>query len=646
MADVSVAPFGSWHSPISARMVAEAGVALGQIQVDGDAVYWLEGRPLEGGRVTIVREGGSGDHQDLLPHPFNARSRVHEYGGGAYTVQDGTVVFSNFSDNRLYRLTGGDPVALTPEGEMRYADLHVDTRRQRIICIREDHSVAGEPINTIVAVPLQGGAMGDMLVEGNNFYAFPTLSPDGNRLAWITWCHPNMPWDGTELWVSEIDARGSIEHARTVAGGPSESILQPAWGPDGALYFLSDRTGWWNLYRLGADGAIEAIAAEEADIGGPLWALASSWFDFLPDGSVSCTTQHHGLGTLSRIEPATGKVTPIPLPYTSFDDCRVAAGRIVLHAASPTEGWAVVRVDPATGGVEVLRRSSDEQIDPAFISVPEEIEFPTSNDATAHGWFYRPRNPVFAGPPGALPPLIVMSHGGPTGSSGPELDLEIQFWTSRGFAVLDVNYRGSTSFGRRYREALNGAWGIVDVDDCANGALELARRGRVDGKQLIIRGSSAGGYTTLCALTFGDVFRAGASYYGIGDLVPFVRETHKFESRYLDRLIGPYPDRADLYHDRSPLNFTDRISAPMILFQGLDDKVVTPKQAELMLAALQSRGLPHAYVPFEGEGHGFRQAENVRRATEAELYFYSRVFGFRPAESIEPVPIKNLADAR
>ncbi len=641
MTKPQAAPYGSWKSPITPNMIASGTIRFGQIALDGEDVYWIEMRPAEGGRNVIVRRTPDGRTTDVTPSPFNARTRVHEYGGGAFVVMDGTVYFSNFRDQRLYcQERGAQPQAITPEEALRYADGVIDRRRGRIICVREDHTAAGrEAVNTLVSLKFDGG--GQVLVSGNDFYSSPRLSPDGSRLAWLTWNHPSMPWDGTELWVGELKADGSLGPSERVAGGVDESIFQPEWSPDGVLYFVSDRTGWWNLYRW-RDGRIEPLCEMAAEFGTPQWVFGMSSYAFEAADCIICTYTQRGTWHLARLDTETGKLELIETPYTEIGGLRAAPGRVVFGAGSPTESVSIVRLDLNTGQFEVLRRSSDVAIDAGHISIPQAIEFPTENGLTAHAFFYAPQNCDYIAPPGERPPLLVRSHGGPTAATSTTLAWEIQYWTSRGIAVLDVNYGGSTGYGRAYRQRLNDQWGIVDVDDCVNATRYLVQRGEVDGKRLAIRGGSAGGYTTLCALTFRDIFQAGASYFGVGDLEALTKDTHKFESRYLDRLVGPYPERRDLYQERSPIHFADRLSCPVILFQGLEDKVVPPSQAELMVEALQAKGVPVAYIPFEGEQHGFRRAESIKRALEAELYFYSQVFSFELADPVEAVPIENL----
>lgn len=647
-----VAPYGAWKSPITSDLITSQSIRLGGGTFDGEEVYWLEGRPAEAGRYVIVRRTPDGTTHDVNPPPFNARTRVHEYGGGAVLADHGVVIFSNFADQRLYRIApDGAPEAITPEASLRYADCIVDPARNRLICVREDHSEEalaehGEAVNTITAIALDGsardnGAGQHILVSGNDFYATPRLSPDGHTLAWLTWRHPNMPWDGTELWIAEVQPDGSLANAVLVAGGENESIFQPSWSPDGRLYFTSDRSGWWNLYRLD-NGDTERLIAMEAEFGAPQWVFGISTYAFESAGRIICTYTKDGIDYLASLDTITKTLTTLDTPYTSIGGIRAAPGKVLFGGASPTQAAALVLLDLTTGEQTILKRANAIEIDPGYLSTPQPIEFPTTGGLTAYGIFYPPHNQDYAAPEGEKPPLLVLSHGGPTGATSSALKLGVQYWTSRGFAVLDVNYGGSAGYGRAYRERLNGQWGIVDVDDCANGARYLAEQGLVDPARLAIRGGSAGGYTTLCALTFKDVFHAGASHFGVSDLEGLATDTHKFESRYLDGLIGPYPERRDLYVARSPIHHVAQLNCPVIFFQGLEDKVVPPSQAETMVEALRAKGIPVAYLPFEGEQHGFRRAENIKRALDAELYFYGRIFGFELADSVEPVEIENL----
>ena len=636
------APYGSWKSPITSKLIASGTVGLTQVEVDGSDVYWVEMRPTEGGRYVIVRRTPDGKTLDVTPPPFNARTRVHEYGGGAFVVADGTVYFANYDDQRLYRQEpGARPTPITPGADLRYADGVIDRRRGRMICVREDHSSGREAVNTVVGVDLTGVHQNDILAVGNDFYSSPCLSPDGSRLAWLTWNHPNMPWDGTELWLGELEDDGSVSAKKLVAGGVDESIFQPEWSPDGVLHFVSDRSGWWNLYRW-RNERVEPLAEMEAEFGRPGWIFGVTTYAFESAGRIVCAIGQRGKWQLASLEPGSRGPRIIETPYTDTTGLRAAPGRVVFLAGSPTQELSVVQLDVASSRIEVLRSSSNVAMDARYLSRPEPIEFPTEKGLTAHALFYPPRNGDYAAPSDERPPLLVKSHGGPTSAVSSTLNLGIQYWTSRGVAVLDVNYGGSTGYGRAYRNRLRGQWGIVDVDDCVNGARYLVERGDVDAKRLAIAGGRAGGYTTLCALTFRDVFSAGASHFGVSDLEGLAKETHKFESRYLDRLIGPYPERADLYRERSPINFADRLSCPVIFFQGLEDKVVSPSQAERMVEALRAKGVPVAYLPFEGEQHGYRRAESISRALDAELYFYSRIFGFALAEPVEPVSVHNL----
>lgn len=644
MSPQKTAPYGSWKSPITSDLIVADSIGVGSTDILDGAMYWQELRPKEDGRLVVVQHTPDGKTTDLIPQPFNARTRVHEYGGHAYTVSKGTVYFSNFTDQRLYRLEpGGSPVPITPEVDLRYADYMVDVQREVLFSVREDHTAAkGEAVNTLVKVAISGDDEGGQVIaSGSDFYSSPRLSPDGSKLAWLTWNHPNMPWDGTELWVGELDQSGSVTSSKKVAGGAEESIFQPEWSPDGTLYFISDRTNWWNLYRYNEDN-IEAICPMEAEFGLPQWVFGMSTYAFESPGQIICTYTQRGNSHLARLDTETLQLEEIETRYTYISAVKAAPGKVLFLAGSPNQKLAIVLRDLVSGSEEILRYSSESEIDPAYTSIPQEIEIPTTGGREAYAFYYPPQNKDFTAPEGEKPLLLVMSHGGPTGATLPVYDAEIQYFTSRGIAVVDVNYGGSSGYGREYRQRLNGEWGVVDVDDCANGAIYLVERGDVDGQRLMITGGSAGGYTTLCALTFKNVFKAGASHFGIGDLETFAGDTHKFESRYLDNLVGPYPEKIDLYRERSAINYLDQLDCPMILFQGSEDKIVPPNQSQQMYQAVKAKGLPVAYLEFAGEQHGFRKAENIKRALDGELYFYSRVFGFELADPIEPVEIDNL----
>jgi dipeptidyl aminopeptidase/acylaminoacyl peptidase len=644
MAPKTLATYGSWKSPITTELIVSDGIGFTGLTVDGEDVYWIEMRPSEGGRNVIVRRSTDGEIVDITPPGYNARNTVHEYGGGAMMVNRGTVLFSNFDDQKLYMQSPGKaPKPLSAGSDMRFADGVIDPDRGILFCIREDHSGNGEAVNTLVKVDMGNGGMGEVIVEGNDFYAAPRLSPDGCKLAWITWNHPDMPWHGTELWVADVNADGSLGSRSLIAGGKEESILRPEWSPSNDLYFVSDVTGWCNLYRWRA-GVIDALCKMDAEFAGSSMSLVPSEYAFASDSKIVCAFNKLGTWYIAKLDTESLKLEELQIPFTDVSRLGLHAysGKVVFSAGSPTEALSIVELDLDSGNISALRNSKNIEVSNVYLSVPEAIEFPTDNGLTAHAFFYAPKNGEFDGLSEEKPPLLVISHGGPTGATSSTLKLETQYWTSRGIAVVDVNYGGSLGYGRAYRERLDGNWGIVDVNDCVNAAKYLSNRGDIDGDRLMIRGGSAGGYTTLAALAFTDAFKAGASYYGLSELETFIEDTHKFESRYLNSLIGPYPSMKETYYDRSPINHVDKLSCPLILLQGLEDKIVPPNQAELMLDALRKKGLPVAYVPFEGEQHGFRRSENIKRSMEAELYFYSRVFNFPLADVVEPVHIENM----
>ncbi|MCO1660850.1 S9 family peptidase [Pseudonocardia humida] len=654
------APYGSWPTPITADLVVTAAVRLGELAVDGGDLVWAEGRPAEDGRTQLVRRVADGTTTDLLPEGMSARTAVHEYGGAGWWVRDGVVWFTEWSDQRLYRLAPGcAPQPLTAEPERprgdRYADGDVAPDGATLVCVRERHAgpAATDVRNEIVRLATDTPSAPEVLVTGPDFVAAPRLAPDGRTLAWVQWDHPSMPWDSTELVVRDL----STGEDTVVAGGRGESVSEPRWHPDGSLWFLSDRTQWWSLYRWVAGADIEPVVVGRGEIGVPNWALGSARYAFLADGSVAFARRSAGYDTLS-VRGADGTVTDLDLGFSAVEAVRaLPGGALAVVAGSATAEDGVHRIDlPVQLGaadapaprVTTLRPPRELGIDPAYLSVPEPITF-GSVDAdgasrNAHGLYYPPANPQRTGAEGELPPLLVMIHGGPTASARPVLSLGVQFWTSRGFAVVDVDYGGSTGYGRDYRDQLLGQWGVIDVADCLAAAAWLAKQGRADPDRLCIRGGSAGGYTTLAALAREDTpFAAGASHYGVADLEALAADTHKFESRYLDRLVGPYPEARDVYVERSPIHHVDRLRRPLLVLQGSEDEIVPPAQSEVIVAALRERGIPVGYLLFEGEQHGFRRAENIRRALEAELSFYGRVLGFElPAEEgIEPVELEN-----
>ena len=648
MAEKQIAPYGAWKSPITSSLIVAQSISLMEVRLDGNDICWLEGRPQERGRYVVVRASADGTVRDVNAAPYNARTRVHEYGGGSWSVVGGTVYFSNFGDGRLFRQDAGaqDPVALTPEPpdpehNWRYADGVIDRARNRWIGVREDHTDASKPYpdNTIVAVPLGGTApeAGRVLAAGHDFFSSPRLSPDGRRLAWLAWDHPNMPWVGTTLYLVDLTDDGAPAGAPTaIAGGPSESLFQPEWSPDGsALLFISDRTGWWNLYRYDlATRETRPLAPMRAEFGQPQWQFGLSTYAFAGRNRLVAAYVENGLGNLALIDLASGKLTRLDLPFTYFDSVRADGGdRVVFRGAASDRPTSIVRLDLASNKHQILRRSTEVADDEAIkrcLAPVQPIEFPTENGKTAFALYYPPTNPDYVAPSGDKPPLVVRCHGGPTSAAASTLALGIHYWTSRGIAVIDVNYGGSTGYGREYRDRLHLTWGVVDVDDCINGAKFLAAQNLVDPRRTVITGGSAGGYTTLAALTFRDYFAGGGSHFGVSDPAALARDTHKFESRYLDWLIGPYPAEAARYKERSPADHAERVKRPVIFFQGDEDKIVPPSQTEKMVDALRRRGVPVGYLLFSGEQHGFRQAGNIQRALDAELYFYSfEVFGTR-----------------
>jgi dipeptidyl aminopeptidase/acylaminoacyl peptidase len=651
----TVAPYGTWTSPISAQLVAAGGTRLAAPWIARGEVWWLEGRPAEAGRVVLMRALPGEAPADVVPADFNVRTMVHEYGGGAYSIHDGVMFCSRFEDQRLYRLEpGGQPHPITPEHDEpshRYADGRVTPDGRLWIGVRERHDVGGgtvaEVVNELVALPTDGSAEPTVIAGGRDFYSSPRISPDGSMLSFLAWDLPWMPWDGCELFFADLASDGSLGEVEHLAGRDGEeSIWQPEWSPDGGLVFASDRSGWWNLEQLRV-GERSVLHAAEAEFGYPAWVFGMSSFAFLGDSRIFCAHDREGRTRFGILDPDTGDLEPVGVPHDAWSSgpaVRAEGSTVVYVAGSATIPSQVVLLDLAAGTTYVLRSSAEMPVDSAYFSIPRAIEFPTERGLSAHALVYEPTSPDHEALDAERPPLIVKSHGGPTSATTPILDLETQFWTSRGFAVVDVNYGGSTGYGRAYRQRLNGQWGVVDVEDCVNAARYLVERGEADGDRLLITGGSAGGYTTICALTFTEVFAAGATYFGISDLERFeTGDGQKFELKYSHTLVGPYPEQAELYRARSPINFVDRISTPMLVLQGADDEVVPPAQSELIVEALDERKIPHAYLLFEGEGHGFRKAENVIESLEAELSFYAQILGFEPGNPIRKLAIAHLA---
>ncbi|MDQ3120924.1 MAG: S9 family peptidase [Actinomycetota bacterium] len=634
-------------------MVARAGTRLNAVWLERGTTWWLEGRPAENGRVVLMKAEGRNEPVDAVPAGFNVRTMVHEYGGGAYCVHGDTVFCSNFDDQRLYRLDPDlEPVPITPAVEgtsHRYADGRVTPDGSLWIGVRERHDEgerSRDVVNELVAIPSDGSKKPRIIAGGRDFYSSPRISPDGERLSFLAWNLPWMPWDGCELFQSELAPDGTIENVTHVAGRDGEeSIWQPEWSPDGELVFASDRSGWWNLERV-RNGRRSVLHAAEAEFGYPAWAFGLRSFAFMGDGRLFTSYDQDGRTTFALLEPESGTLEDLDLPYDALPSASVAGegSTVVFIAGSATTPSEIVRLDVSSGSTATLRQSAQVPVDPSHFSVPRAIEFPTEDGLSAHALFYPPVSPEHVGPEGELPPLIVMSHGGPTSSASPIFSLDTQFWTSRGFAVVDVNYGGSTGYGRAYRERLNGKWGVVDLQDCVNAARFLVAEGEADPDRLLITGGSAGGYTTICALTSTDEFAAGASYFGIADLEQFAGgDTHKFELEYEHTLVGPYPEAAELYRARSPIHFVEQIRTPMLVLQGADDKVVPPSQAELIVAALREQGVAHSYLLFEGEGHGFRRAETIVTSLEAELSFYAQILGFEPGDHIHRLVIEHLS---
>ena len=641
---MTVRPYGTWPSPLDADTIASSpGGGFSALTATWPSLRWLEARPSEGGRLALV-EWRDGTIAELTPDGFNVRTRVHEYGGGACWFHDGTAFCSSFADGRLYRVEDRTATPVTPEppepSSLRYADGEVTPDGRLLVCVRERHE-DGEVQNELLVLAADGSTEPRIVASGHDFYAAPRIPPDGGRIAWVRWDHPRMPWDGTELWVADLAADGTLSGERRIAGGPEESVIQPEWSDDGRLHFVSDRNGWWNLHR--EDRALTGLT--DGEVGYPAWVFGMRRYAFVGDGRIACVVTRRAVDSLELLDPETGALEPAGLRWTSYSPTMLDAdgNRVVFAASSPAEPATVIAWDADTGEEMVIHRATDLGFASGSIAEPRAIEFPTRDGATAHAFYYPPASADSEGPAAERPPLRVVCHGGPTGHSSPSLALSFLFWTQRGIGVVDVNYRGSSGFGRAYRRALYGRWGEIDWQDCVSAAGYLAEQGEVDPERTWVEGGSAGGYVVFCAAVFDPTaFAAGVSYFGVADVEALAAETHKFESRYDTSLIGGYPEHADLYRARSPIHFSERLERPMLLLQGLDDKVVPPSQAEMMVAALDEKGIPHAYLPFEGEGHGFRKRENVRRGLEAELSFVGQIFGFEPADELEPLEIAHL----
>jgi acetyl esterase/lipase len=636
------APYATWPSPITAAMVAQASRGIGMPHIDSTGLYWLESRPQEQGRSVLVHLAADGTRRDVTPPDFNVRSRVHEYGGGAYHVTDGTIYFANFADQGLYRQRpGATPERISVSDGLRYADFDSDDRR--LVCVREDHRAEGLPVNALVTVDLDAASGdGEVIFQQSDFVAYPRLDATGRRIAFIAWDFPNMPWDDVALWVADLGADGRLTGTKRINVGVQESILQPQWAEDGTLFFLSDRSdGWWNLHRFDGEN-VTAVHSMPADFGGPLWTLGQTCYALLSQREAVVRYETADGQRLGLLDLASGELASLDLPFRAFGSLTARDRRVCATAARLDAPSELIELDVATGDHRTVATTGTRPFPAGFVSRPQALEFPTDGGLTAFAYYYPPVHPELEGPPGTRPPLIVEVHGGPTAAAQPAYSIARHFWTSRGFAVLDVNYGGSAGHGRAFRERLYGQWGVLDLRDTVNAARYAVERGLADARRLIIHGGSAGGFLVLAALAFDDTFSAGASYFGISDLEVLAADTHKFESRYMDKLIGPYPAARDRYVARSPIHHLDRFTKPLITLQGLDDRVVPPNQSELIYNALRVRGVPVAMLTFAGEGHGFRKVESSIRALEAELYFYGRVLGFEPAGNLPPVPIANL----
>ncbi len=634
-------PYGSWSSPISSDTVVEKSIKFCQVHIDGNNIYWTEGRPEEKGRVAVVKMSENSKPVDVVDNMYNVRSRVHEYGGKSFTVHKGVTYFVNFKDQQIYKHTQKETIKLTNLETYRFADLVASPDGKYLYCIAEEHK--GLEVNNMVCCLDIESKQLTILAKGYDFYMSPAISPDGKKIAWVSWNQPNMPWDGSELWLADVEG-SKISNAKQIAGDLKISIVDPSFSPKNELYFISDKSGWWNFYRY-KNSSIEAICPCEVEFGRPMWIFGDSTYGFIKDGpnlKIAARGITKGIASiyLIDIEHKTKKV--LDLPFTSISNIYTLNNKIIFTASSPTTTSSLVEYDIKSHDFKILKQSQKINIDPGYLSEPIAVSFPTEGGHTAYGFYYPPTNKDFKGKDGEKPPLIIKSHGGPTAQVFPVLNMEYNYFTSRGIGIFDVNYGGSTGYGRAYRDRLNSNWGIVDVQDCENAAKYLIEKGLADKDRIGIRGGSAGGYTTLAALAFTNTFKVGVSYYGVSDLIALATDTHKFEGRYLDKLVAAYPQHKKIYIERSPINNLEKLSCPILLLQGSEDKVVPQAQAKMMFDALVKKGLPTSYVLFEGEGHGFRSSPNIKKALESELYFYSKMFHFPINEKIQKIKIENL----
>jgi len=645
--------YGSWPSQFSTESIASTGHRFGHLTVDNGSVYWLESLPEESGRVVMFCAEENTEARKITADGYSVRTRVHEYGGADFSVKDGIIIFANDSDQRLYLQQGyNTPRPITPEPAFkhgaRYTDIDISSTGDWIICIRERHTEDGEPldvINEIVKISLTDSQSSEILepeilVSGSDFYSYPRISPNGHRLTWTSWEHPNMPWDQTALWMADLDSSGYLTNTRSILNNENESVYQPAWCPDGELHFVSDRNGWWNIYSF-RDDVLNGLTPVNVEFGYPQWQFGTSSYAFIDSRTLFAAYVENGREHLCLIEPEKGHITPLEMPYCTFQGgLYFDNNKLYFIAATETEAAAVISWDLTKQQATQISKINKTQLKHDDISIAQAIKFPTTNNNKAHAFFYKPVNSQYQGLDDEKPPLIVLSHGGPTAATTAEFNNSIQFWTNRGFAVVDVNYGGSTGYGREYRDRLKGQWGIVDVEDCVHAAEYLVTEGLVDSKRLAIRGGSAGGYTTYVALTNYSLFAAGVSRYGVADLSCLVKESHKFEVRYLDSMIGPWPEAKDVYHSRSPINHADKFNCPVLLLQGDEDAVVPPAQSIAMAEALDKKQIPHALIMLKGEQHGFRKSENICLALESELNFYCQIFKIQPADQLTPLELK------
>ena len=655
--------YGSWKSSLTAEKLADKGVRYGHMLIDKNDLYWLESRAKEKGRGVLVKFNPSTESQDVLPINVSVRTKVHEYGSGDFIVDNVVVYFSDANDQCVYKFENNNLIRLTDIGvgiEYRYADYELSVDRKHLVCVRETHDKL-KVINELVAIELVNNsskASVKVLQSGFDFYSYPRMSKQGNRLCWTCWNQPDMPWDASELWVADFNKDGTTSAEHKIAGGISassnvlieskleseekSSVSQPSWSEDGVLHYISDISGWTNIYSC-RDGILNALTPIDREFGIPQWVFASSTYTITPDNQVYAVYIQQGQQQLCHIDADTGHIEPIPLPFKSFGEHLLFSNeRLFFRAAGPAVSEAIYSYDINSESYSRISQLSVFPLSVEELSIAKTIEFESENGRNCHAFYYSPNNSGFTAPEKSLPPLIVMSHGGPTAMTDNSLDASIQFWTHRGFAVVDVNYGGSTGYGKKYRNQLLGNWGVVDVEDCIAAANYLVSEKLADPKSLLIRGGSAGGYTTLCALTFHNVFAAGMSRYGVADLESLASDSHKFEARYLDTVVGPYPEDKELYIQRSPIHSTEKLSCPILLLQGEDDKVVPPNQAEMMVKALEERKIPYAYQLYKGEGHGFRQASTIVNALNAELYFYRVILGLEDTENLPKIAVHNL----